>query len=92
MKHNNHDAQDESMMDAISENFASSGTNHSIPVYGSAVGMQTRTKTSKKVPCGVNNLVPTVDTRVFDSILAPMDSLPIPRVEPAKKVVVLVEE
>ena len=85
MKHNNHDTQDENMIDAISKNFASSGTNHSIPVYGSAVDMQTRKKTSKKVPCGVNNFVPTVDTKVFDSILAPMDSLPIPSVEPAKK-------
>ena len=80
IRQDNHVIHTERRADTICENVVSSGTNHLTLVNGSQIDEQTLEQSiTDRVPCEVNNVVATVETAIHDSILAPMDTLVIPR-------------
>ena len=79
----NHDTQTESRTNIQGEKLTSTDTKHLIPV-----NLQKLERIStERVRCEVDNKVATVKTRVHHAILVTRDSLVIPRLEHAIKLV-----
>ena len=83
-----YNTQIENDTNKISEKAASDRTKHLIPVNSSQVGVQwLEVNFSDRMRSDVNNVVATVVTRVLDAVLTAMDSLIIPKLELAMKLV-----
>ena len=83
MKQNNDDTPNKSETITIGENVASgnkNNNNHLIPLNGSQIDLQAlQRSTADRVLSELDNGVATVETRVYDAILAAMNSLVITR-------------